>query len=411
MDDLDTKELDKLKSESNKKSLGSLLGFFYTISIGFLFYFILKNFGSTSAWLDYSSVIERAGKGELLYKFAWMVMNFTEPQFYAGFLSSLSIILGGFVAWRLSLKKSKFSGFEICYDMANMWPWIFASQILSLIIAIFVLNFTRFFAEGYDWLPTFITVAGASPSLMLIYGPSYRVLFSSSILGGLLSFPIAFWLMTNIIPILNIPGVVGNVLTMAITGIIIGQIFKSLSWIKKTPIRFIEKEILSQSKKEKYQEMHKPSWFVRRVIADFSEAQFYGNEVAGLFILIGVSIEWLINSSHLAYASLAIPEIILSQFIGSSVGVLLYFNKYVEYGWYATYVPLVSAGPACVLMFGGSLKVAIIAGVLGGILGGPIAEYLTKKIPEDIHPTVANVSSMAITTTIVTVIIRALPWI
>ena len=411
MDNLDIRELDKENLETFKKPLGSLLGFFYTISIGFLFYFILKNFGSTNNWFDYNRVIEKAGQGDLFYKLIWMIMNFTEPQFYAGVISSLSIILGGFVAWRLSVRKSKYTGFEVCYGMGNMWPWVFASQILSLITAIFLLNFTRFFAEGFKWLPTFITVAGVSPSLMLIYGPSYRALFASSILGGLLSFPIAFWIMTNIIPVLDVPGVVGNVLTMAITGIIIGQIFKSIPWIKKAPIKYIEKDILIEDEKEKYKKMHKPSWFVRRVIADFSEAQFYGNEVAGIFILIGVSIEWMINPSLLTSAALAIPEIVLSQFIGSSVGVLLYFNKYVEYGWYATYVPVVSAGPACVLMFGGNLEIAIIAGTLGGIFGGPIAEYFTKKIPQDIHPTVANVTSMAITTILVTVIIRVLPWL
>ncbi|MGF7057816.1 hypothetical protein [Brassicibacter mesophilus] len=394
------------------RPIGSIVGFIYTLIIGFGLYFVLNSFKNVGNWFPYSKVVEKAGEGDILYKFVWFLMNFTEAQFYAGVLASLGIILGGLVAWRLSLKRSKFAGFEICYGSANMWPWVFASQVISLGIAIFVLNFTNFFSSGeYTWLPTFITVVGVPPSMMLMYGPSYRALFTSSILGGTLSFPVAFWIMTNIMPVLEVPGVVSNVLTMAITGIIIGQICKVLPWMKKKPVKAIEGTKVSVSKEEQLSQMSKPSWFVRRVLADFSEAQFYGNEVAGIFVIIGVSLEWLINSGHGAYAAGVIPAIILSQFIGAGIGVLLYFNKYFESGWYATYVPVVSVGPACVLMFGGSLSVAIVAGLLGGILGGPIAEYFASKLPDHIHPTVANVTSMALSTIVVSVVIKALPWL
>ncbi|MDP3446013.1 MAG: hypothetical protein Q8T08_24395, partial [Ignavibacteria bacterium] len=165
------------------------------------------------------------------------------------------------------------------------------------------------------------------------------------------------------------------------------------------------------SMKEKHTLMIKPSWFVRRVFADFSEAPFYGNEIAGLFIVIGISIEWLLNSRSGIHGNLLVPAIVLSQFVGSGVGILLYFSKYLEHGWYATYVPIVSVGPACVLIYGGSLQIAIIAGVLGGILGGPIAEYISNRLPDHIHGTVGNVTSMAISTTVVVLIIKVLPWI
>ena len=110
------------------------------------------------------------------------------------------------------------------------------------------------------------------------------------------------------------------------------------------------------------------------------------------------------------FRSGAIPAIILSQFIGSAVGVFLYFNKYVEKGWYGTYVPVVSVGPACVLMFGSSIGVATIAGILGGIIGPPLAEYVSDKLPEGYHPTIGNVTSMGITTIVVSMIIKVLPW-
>lgn len=373
---------------------------------------MLKSFPSYGHSFNYNIVIERAGEGILLYKAIWLLMDFSQPQFYGGVLPSIGIIAGGFIAWRLALNRSKYSEFEICYGFSTMWPWVFASQFISLVVVIFVLNSTRYFSGGeFAFLPTFITVAGVPPSLMLMYGPSYKTLFVTSILGGLLSFPIAFWMMTKVVPVFDLPGVVGNVLTMALTGIIIGQILESLPWIQKIPIKKIRSSEIEVSLKEKYDHMIKPSWFVRRVLADFSEAPFYGNEIAGLFIVIGISIEWLFSSGSGINGNLLIPAIVLSQFIGSAVGILLYFSKYLEYGWYATYVPLVSVGPACVLIFGGTIQVAVTAGVLGGILGGPIAEYISNKLPDHIHGTVGNVTSMAISTTVVALTMEVLPWI
>lgn len=399
------------KPDSKIINKGALTGFIYTIIIGFALYFILNSFQTAGSWFPYDTVVQKVGEGNIFYKLIWMIMNFTEAQFYAGVIASISVIIGGFVAWRFSVSNSKFAGFEVCYGSANMWPWVLASQIISLIVAIFILNYTHFFSTGeYTWLPTFITVVAVPPSMMLLYGPSYRVLFTSSILGAILSFPIAFWMMTEIIPVLGVPGVVGNVLTMAITGIIVGQILKVLPWIEKVPPKDLNIDKIELNRQEEYEQMSKPSWFVRRVLADFSEAQFYGNEVAGIFVLIGASLDWILNSGHGANGAGVIPAIILSQFIAAGVGILLYFEKYYENGWYATYVPVVSVGPACVLALGGTIPIAVLSGTLGAILGPPLAEYLGSKLPPHIHGTVANVTSMAVTTSVVYVVIKALPW-
>ncbi|WP_353096446.1 hypothetical protein [Tissierella praeacuta] len=61
-------------------------------------------------------------------------------------------------------------------------------------------------------------------------------------------------------------------------------------------------------------------------------------------------------------------------------------------------------------MFVSSIGVATIAGVLGGIIGPPLAEYFCDKLPEDYHPTIGNVASMGVTTIVVSMIIKVLPW-
>ena len=129
-----------------------------------------------------------------------------------------------------------------------------------------------------------------------------------------------------------------------------------------------------------------PLWFVRRVLAEFSEAPFYGNEVASLFIFAGLILGTILCPGHnVNGAGAALPAIVLSQFTSAAVGVLLYASKFADGGWCATYVPVVSTGPACVLALGANIPVALVAGVLGGILERTIAELVASWLPQR-HP-------------------------
>lgn len=389
---------------TSRPMTGSVAGLVVSVAIGFVFYFGLKALSGTSQALDYNQMIDGI-LNSVPKQIAWFFMNFTEAQFYASLLAGIFLIIGGFVAWVLAIKGSKLKGFDICYGSSTLFPWVFASQAISLALAIFVFRYIRGFADpGTTWIATFITVVGAPPAVMLLYGPSISALLTSSIVGGLICAPTAIWISAYITGPWNLPGVVANVSAMAVTGIIVCMVCKVLPWVEKKPVK-PHKQVDTGNV-----DVYGTAFFIRRVLADFSEAPFYGNEVASVFLLAGVSINTIICGSHGAYGSGAIPAIILSQFVGAAVGVFLYAGKFDNNGWYATYVPVVSVGPACVLFFGATIPVAVFAGVLGGILGGPVAEFFSGKLPEGVHVTVANVTSMAICTTITAVVMSVLPW-
>lgn len=396
-------EKKEMKSDIRPKT-GSVAGLVICAAIGFAFYFGLKIFSGTCEGLDYShmidGILDSAPK-----QIAWFFMNFTEAQFYASLFGGIGLILGGFVAWILALKGSKYKGFDICYGSSTLFPWVLASQVLSLGLSIFVFRYINGFSDSnVTWLATFITVVGAPPAVMLLYGPSISALLTASVLGGLICAPTAIWIGNYITNPLNLPGVVANVLTMAVTGMVVCMVCKVLPWVKKAPVK-PHKEAMSKNPN-----VYSVSWFVRRVLADFTEAPFYGNEVASIFLLLGVTVNTVICKTHGAYGSEAVPAILLSQFIGAAVGIFLYAKKFDNGGWYATYVPVVSVGPACVLLFGATIWPAVFAGVLGGILGGPVAQFFAEKLPEGVHVTVANVTSMAVCTVITAVVMGAIPW-
>ena len=384
--------------QTEKKQLtGSVAGLILVIAIGFAFYFLLtltRGMGSIFTYSDVVTGITARVDKQLL----WFLMNFTEPQFYASCFAGGLMILGGFVAWYLARKNSRLSGMDICYGSSNLFPWVLLSQILSAGLAIFVYRYIDLFdVNQTTWVATFISIVGAPPSVVLIYGPSIPALLTSSILAGLISVPVATWLSANVIGSIGVPAVVSNVLTMAIVGVLICTICKVLPWVKKKPIP------PHRTTPKPEEDVYRASWLVRRCLADFTEAQFYGNEVASVFLLAGIVIDWFLMPGVTAYGDGAnvLPAIILSQFVGTAVGVFLYINKFEKGGWYATYVPVVSVGPACVLLFGGSIPVALMAGGLGGVIGAPLAEFFNTFLPEDVAGTNANVASMVVCTIIV----------
>lgn len=388
-----------MEKTQEKRLVGSIPGFAITVAIGFALYFFLNLIGGKGA-LTYNAIIENITRSPGK-QVAWLFMNFTEPQFYAGIFSGIAVILGGIVAWRLALRNSKFAGFDICYGSSSLFPWVLASQLLSAGLSIFVFRYINLFnLPDTTWVATFVSIVGAPPSVILLYGGSMATLLTASILGGLLCAPVATFISTAIVGPLGAPGVVSNVLAMAVTGTIICFVCKALPWIKAAPVKAHRQNAAAE------ENVYSASWFVRRCLAEFSEAQFYGNEVVGVFVIVGAVIDWVVSAEMPVYGSGLLPGILLSQFIGAAVGVLLYTNKFENGGWYATYVPVVAVGPACVMMFGGSIPVAVFAGAMGGILGGPVAEFFSAKLPEGVHGTNANVMSMALCTIVVAMVMR-----
>lgn len=392
------------KIENANKKLGSVAGLVISVAIGFLFYFVMKTLGggSTESYA-YASIVD--GIADSVPKqLQWFFMDFTEAQFFAGVFAGAGVIVGGFAAWILAMKGSRYAGFDVCYGSSSLFPWVLASQVISLALAIFVFRYIDIFrGDGVTWAATFITVVGAPPAVMLLYGPSISALLTSSMLGGLICAPFATWIGGALITPWGLPGVVGNVLTMAVTGMVVCMVCKVAPWVKKVPVK-------PHKRAGRQENVYGTGWFVRRVFAEFTEAPFYGNEVASCFVLAGALIDFFICSAHGANGGGVVPAIILSQFVGAAAGIFLYAQKFDNGGWYATYVPVVSVGPACVLMFGGTIPVAVFAGVLGGILGGPVAEFFAGKLPEGVHVTVANVTSMALCTTVTAAVMQVLPF-
>jgi hypothetical protein len=142
-------------------------------------------------------------------------------------------------------------------------------------------------------------------------------------------------------------------------------------------------------------------WSIRRVLADFSEAPFFGNELASLGLLAGVLLAYVLNPLSPGYGSGLILPLVGAQALTSAIGVVIWRQQWIKRGWYPTYVPLVSVVPAAVLTYGGSWAVVGASALLGALIAPPLACTLAGRLPAHIHPYIGNVISMALSTLII----------
>ena len=79
------------------------------------------------------------------------------------------------------------------------------------------------------------------------------------------------------------------------------------------------------------------------------------------------------------------------------------------YGWYPTFVPVVSIAPATVLAFDGSVQAIVAGAVLGALTGPPLAAAVARRLPPDFHPFIGNVVSMAVCTASIVTTLSVMP--
>jgi hypothetical protein len=152
-------------------------------------------------------------------------------------------------------------------------------------------------------------------------------------------------------------------------------------------------------------------WYARRVLADFSEAQFYGNEWASGGIVVGALVAYVINSRQPVYGTGRLPEVLLGQAVSATIGVALWRGRWAATSFYPTFVPIVSVAPAAALTYGGSLTALLVGSGLGAVIAPPIAAGIARRLPDGFHPFIGNVASMAISTAAIVPALGLLPGV
>lgn len=338
-------------------------------------------------WPDYAHMV--ANLHEPLARLRWIVGDISEVAFYKHELPAIGLLLGAALAHWAHRTGRAWQGFAICYG-TGLWPWLVTSSLLGLVFSHVLWGWTL---SASTWQPTFVAFVSLPAAMVLLFGGGWKVAINGALLGALLVTPASLLLVNYLCYPFGLPVVIGNVGGMAVASVLAFMLCRRFAGLVRStppvdappPAPVVERATPH----------HGIGWTLRRVLADFSEAPFFGNELASLGLLLGVLAAYLLSPAGPAYGSQLVLEMVGGQALASLIGVLLWRRQWMQRGWYPTYIPIVSVVPAAVLTLGGTWEVVVLSAGLGAVMAPPLAVAISQRLPSYLHGYIGNVLSMA----------------
>jgi ENTS family enterobactin (siderophore) exporter len=323
----------------------------------------------------------------------WTLQSISEPQFSIVSYAGVGLLIGGWFGHIAHRRRWRIGGFtQACGT--GLWPAVTVAALASLVLSNLMWGWTL--AAG-QWQPLFVPIASIAPAVVVAYGPAKHVVATAAVLGALIATPVALVLVNLMCRPLALPLVIGVTGAMALAAAPAFILCKHLPWM---PSPWAWRTVASQEQASD-PARHGVTWILRRALADFTEAQFFGNEWASAGIIAGALVGWLTVPNVVAYGTGLLLPILAAQAVSALIGVVVWRSQWKREGFYPTFVPIVSVAPAAVLTLGWTPVAVLAAVVLGALTGPPLAAWISKRLPEGWHPYVGNVASMALTTLVV----------
>lgn len=403
---------------SSRRSATASAGVLWATGLGFLLLVAAGTYGlsqlsGADLWPDAATWAENPSTP--LHWAMWVLGDTNEAPFFKSALAAVGMTAGALLAQHLWRRRRAAMGFPIVYG-TGLLGWVLVASWTSLILANLAFGWT--ITAETPWQPTFVTFVSVPAAVVIIYGGGWARAMTAAVLGAMLTTPIAILAVNYVCVPLDLPNVVGNVTGMWGGGLIAFAICRYLPHMRSDPAPTdvsVEETDSLGGPDEAATEANaasvgtKPSWVVRRALADFTEPVFYGNEWASAGLILGVTLEFLLNPSSPVYGTGMLPAVLMAQFIASTVAVLLFRKQWAEQGFYPTFIPIVSVAPAIVLAFGATPLVIISAGLLGAITAPPLGAYFARLLPKDFHPFIAYVFTMTVTVAVLVPILKQVP--
>ncbi|KEX89507.1 membrane protein [Pseudomonas putida] len=351
-------------------------------------------------WPSYSDMVSSLSQPSAWLR--WLLGDISEVAFYKHEFASIGLLAGAYLAYWANRTGRAWQGFSIAYG-TGLWPWLITSSLLGLLLSNVLWGWT---VTATSWQPTFAAFVSLPAAMVLMFGRGWKVTINGAIMGAVLVTPMCLLIVNYLCNPLGLPAVIGNVLGMAVASVVAFLLCRYRPGLMKSEQSVIPpaKSPAPVTKAPDYGVV----WSLRRVLADFSEAPFFGNELASLGLLLGVLLAYAMNPISPAYGSGLLLHIIAAQALSSAIGVLVWRRQWMLRGWYPTYVPLVSVVPAAILTHGGSGLVIASSALLGALIAPPLACAIAKRLPADMHTYIGNVLSMAISTLFIVPLIGVL---
>jgi hypothetical protein len=334
-----------------------------------------------------------------------LLISVSEPQFYAAASASACLLLGGLFAHLAHRSSSTWQGFvQACGT--GIWTWVAGAGLAGVALGNLAWGWTL---TGGVWQPLFVPLVSVAPAMVVLYGPGWRIAVTATVAGGLLTPPVSVLLVKYVCTPWDLPPVVGATGGMALAAAVTFSICPSLPWLPPPAAWRADRPTPAHPAAD--EPTRSASWIARRALADFSEAQFFGNEWASAAMLAGAVAAYAVTSSGVAYGSGHFVAVVTSQLLAAVAGVYVWRHRWRRCGFYPTFVPVVSVAPATVLALGGTAASVLLGGLAGALLAPPVAAGISARLPATFHPFVGNVISMSLCTALIVRLLTLAPGV
>ena len=383
--------------EKRRRPIGAFIGMIlFAFALYFVMIYLQEKILTWSLIPDYVQVESGAADKNLFYWILWILGDMTEANFYKSYLGGIGLLAGSFIAHYLYRKNSRHQGIPIAYG-SGLWLWVLGASTVSLILSNIIFGWNL--AES-GWFPTFVVFVSVPAATILVYGKGLKNLLTGAVSAVILVVPLSRMIMVYVCTPIGIPGVAGSVFGMWAGGVAAFEIYRLLPWMqlpKEEPQDTDEPE----ERLPLYKHLHPSKFYIRRILADFSEPCFAGNEIAGCGLLAGAILSWLLCPDLLVYGSGTFPAVLLAEFLTGAVAVFLYWDHWMERPWFPSFPSLVSVAPAVAWLYEGSVWAAVLAAVFGGFICPAMADFIIRKLPSHWPLVIGTTFSMTVGTIIV----------
>ncbi len=385
-----------------------VIGFTIAVVIAAIFFALsFISFPETTALDSTAEWAHHAADGDVIARIMWVFADFVQPTFHANAIAGILMLVGCILALYIpSLSKNSFG---VSYGTGLFWP-ILLAQLISSAGSVWLYQSIWDLEVGPGgglFLPSFIGIASFVPAIVIKYGTQWYKLVTAGVMGILFGTPFAYFIHTMFQAPWGLPGANAWVTPMIVIGFVSYQICDNLPWMNDGKVNVPEnpKGVPNAT------EMN-DVWFVKRVFADFTEPTYFGNELAGLLCIVGSVIACFLNPNNPFYGVGAseLMTVISCQILASAIGILLYWHKYAELGFYNTFVPIASMAPAFLLFYGFEWYDVVVSAVVTAVIMPPVAAVIGAKAAKaGYHGYIGSVASMFINCIIITAIFNYMP--
>lgn len=271
----------------------------------------------------------------ILYKIYWILGDWTECQGYKSLPGAIGLIVSGFLAHFAMKKNPALKMYPVCGPI-GLFPQMILAGCTGVAVAVFVYAGGSW--NGAVWFPTFMACASIPAAVVLTYGAHWTVWLSAGIIGGLIQCPLSIFA-NNLAGVFGVPPiVVFTIVAVGFGGMLVGEVFRLLPW---------NKELLCNPEVRIFKPYHetstpKPeataSWYLHRLLADFTDLLFFGNEWTSIVMIAGLVLSWFLNPLHVCYGVPTLfPAMLAGQFLGTSLAIFIWYERYEKQGSFNTF--------------------------------------------------------------------------